>query len=238
MYRIFSNLQWKIKFKLIEVYGLYGPSGTGKSHNAFNIMQKYDIDTIIDDGILISKGSIIAGRSAKKSPTKMEAVRRAIFYDDAHRDEIEEAIKKINPKKILIIGTSMRMIDKIVLRLGLGQPCEYINIYDITTSAERKKAKYFRTIENKHIIPVPAVQISQTFPGGLVDYIDQFFSKKTILEKSVVRPSYNTIGSIIISRRVITRYLKIFFEKFDKAQLKQYQLMYDRNNIDKGMSLK
>lgn len=238
MYSFFSDLQWKIKFKLIEVYGLHGQSGTGKSHNAFNIMEKYGINTIIDDGILINHGSIIAGKSAKKAPNRMEAVRRAIFFEDTHKEEIETAIRKVNPKKILIIGTSEKMLNKIVMRLGLAQPTEYIDICDITTAHERKKAKYFRTIENKHVIPVPAVQISRTFPGGLVDYIDQFFSKKTTLEKSVVRPSYNVIGNIVISRRVINRYIRIFFNKFGRAELKQYQLSYDRHNMDKGIFIK
>jgi len=237
MYSFFSQISRVLKFKFIEVYGLYGKSGTGKSFNAFNIMEKYNINTLIDDGILIHHGSIVAGRSAKKSQTQMEAVRRAIFVDDAHKEEIEKAIQTINPKKILIIGTSPKMISKIVIRLGLQQPTMLININDITTEADRAAAQYFRNVENKHVIPVPAIQISKTFPGGLVGYIEHFFSKKNKQEQAVVRPAYNAIGNIVISKIVIIKYIRIFFSKFDAAVLKHFQLSYNKH-IDKGISIK
>ncbi|HPN30192.1 MAG TPA: Asp23/Gls24 family envelope stress response protein [bacterium] len=238
MYSFFSDLQWKIKFKLIEVYGLYGTSGTGKSHNAFNIMDKYDINVIIDDGIIIHHGSIIAGRSAKKAPTRMEAVRRAIFFDDSHKQEIEDAVKSINPSKILIIGTSEKMISKIVVRLGLAQPAKLINIFDIVSPKDIERARYYRYVENKHVIPVPAIQIGKTFPGGLVDYIDQFLSKKKVREKSIVRPSYNSIGNIVVSRNVIVYYLKNFFSKFQRGELKHFQLSYNKVALDLGIKIK
>ncbi len=240
MYSFFSGIQWKIKFKLIDVYALHGPSGTGKSYNAFNIMEKYEIDTLIDDGIIIRHGSIIAGRSAKKAQTKMEAVRRAIFYEEEHKLEAENALKAINPKKILIMGTSKRMIQKIAVRLGLAQPLKFINIFDISSSADVEKAKYCRNIENKHVIPVPAVQLSKNFPGGLVDYIESFFTRKRKIQKierSVVRPTYNAIGDIIISKLVIYQYVRMFFVKFERAQLKSIKIGYNKYESEKGASI-
>lgn len=238
MYSFFSDLQWKIKFKLIEVYALHGPSGTGKSYNAFNIMEKYNIDTLIDDGIIIRHGSIVAGKSAKKAPTRMEAVRRAIFFEDEHKAEIEAALKNINPKNLLIIGTSKKMISKITVRLGLGQPVLYINIFDIASNEDVEKAKHFRNIENKHVIPVAAVHLGKTFSGGLVDFIEHFFTRRRKIEKierAVVRPTYNQIGEIIISKIVIYKYVRMFFVKFERAQVKSIKIDYNKYETEKGM---
>ena len=63
----------------MDVIALVGPSGTGKSHRALVIAHKHKADAIIDDGILISDGKIIAGHSAKQEASKIMAVRRAIF---------------------------------------------------------------------------------------------------------------------------------------------------------------
>ena len=38
----------------MKVYALIGPSGTGKSYHVPHLAQKYKIDCIIDDGLLIS----------------------------------------------------------------------------------------------------------------------------------------------------------------------------------------
>ena len=50
----------------MEVYALIGASGTGKSHNAYIVMEQYSIDMMIDDGLLIKDGKKMAGTSAKQ----------------------------------------------------------------------------------------------------------------------------------------------------------------------------
>jgi len=50
----------------VKSYALVGSSGTGKSFRAKLVAQKYGIDLIIDDGLLIRGDQILAGRSAKK----------------------------------------------------------------------------------------------------------------------------------------------------------------------------
>ena len=55
----------------MDVIALVGPSGTGKSHRALVIAHKHKADAIIDDGILISDGKIIAGHSAKQEVSKI-----------------------------------------------------------------------------------------------------------------------------------------------------------------------
>ena len=50
----------------VTVFALVGRSGTGKSFRAKLVAQKFGIDLIIDDGLLIRDQKIIAGRSAKR----------------------------------------------------------------------------------------------------------------------------------------------------------------------------
>ena len=69
------------KFKGIQVYALVGESGTGKSFKAKLLAQKYGINAIIDDGLLIVDDKIIGGKSAKSEKTYMGAVRVAVFDD-------------------------------------------------------------------------------------------------------------------------------------------------------------
>ena len=49
----------------MDVIALVGPSGTGKSHRALQVAKEHKADAIIDDGILIQHGKMIAGASAK-----------------------------------------------------------------------------------------------------------------------------------------------------------------------------
>ena len=67
--------------KDIKVYAFVGPSGTGKSYRAQMVAGEYDIKYIIDDGILVRNNDIVAGTSAKKAPTKIETIKRALFQN-------------------------------------------------------------------------------------------------------------------------------------------------------------
>ena len=58
-----------VKFQgitLYEVYSFTGKSGTGKSYQAIRVAKEKGIPALIDDGLLIYKNKIVAGRSAKK----------------------------------------------------------------------------------------------------------------------------------------------------------------------------
>ena len=59
-----DTLIWRVK--KIQVYALVGKAGTGKSFRAQLIADKYKIELLIDDGILIKESRIISGRSAKR----------------------------------------------------------------------------------------------------------------------------------------------------------------------------
>ena len=47
------------KLNGIKVFALVGRSGTGKSHHSKLLAQKYHIDLIIDDGLLIKGDKIV-----------------------------------------------------------------------------------------------------------------------------------------------------------------------------------
>ena len=76
-------------------------------------LTKIKIECIIDDGILIHDNKIVAGFSAKKESSRLKAVRRAIFQDEVQVKSVREQLDKINPNKLMIIGTSDNMVKKI-----------------------------------------------------------------------------------------------------------------------------
>ena len=85
---IFNNINDNIK-----VYAFVGPSGTGKSYRAQMVASENNISYIIDDGLLIKGNDVIAGNSAKKAPTKIETVKKAIFVDEKEKQEMRKAIR-------------------------------------------------------------------------------------------------------------------------------------------------
>ena len=127
------------------------------------VANEYNINYIIDDGILIKENDIIAGSSAKKAPTKIETVKKAIFINEQERNDMKKAIKKYKPDAILILGTSDGMIDKITDNLGLPRPMKRIYINEVATEEEMKTAKMIRTTQGKHVIPVPTFEIKKRF---------------------------------------------------------------------------
>jgi len=120
------TLIWLIKG--IKVYALVGKPGTGKSFRAKLVAQKYGIELILDDGLLIRDQKILAGKSAKKEKTFLGAVKTSLLDEQSHRTDIYKALQKQKFKRILIIATSDRMPNKIALRLGLPAPTKFFRI--------------------------------------------------------------------------------------------------------------
>lgn len=197
----------------MDVIALVGPSGTGKSHRALIVAHQYDADAIIDDGILIKDGKIMAGHSAKHEKSKIMAVRRAIFVLPGHAAEVRNAIKEIEPKRILILGTSENMVHKIAKKLELPAIAKIIRIEDIATKAEMAKAAFYRLKEGKHIIPVPTIELKPHFSGYLIDPIQSFFKKtptrrRRLGEKSIVRPVFSYYGKLSIDDSAVSAIVK------------------------------
>ena len=153
----------------MKVYALVGKSGTGKSYQAMNLCRDLDIEVIIDDGLLIYGNGILAGTSAKRQGTVIGAIKTALFTEENHRNSVMGKIHGLDPSKILILGTSDKMVHRIAKRLELPPVDEIIYIEDLTTEKERQYAKKQRHEMGKHVIPVPTFQLKKDFPGYFVD---------------------------------------------------------------------
>ena len=154
-----------------------GKSGTGKSYQATALAQRRGFDAIIDDGLLIYKGQIVAGTSAKKCATKAAAMRAALFNVQEQRDAVSAAIEEYKPNAIMIIGTSDRMTDIIADQLGISKPSERIYIEDVSTEEDRKLAAHYRIDEGEHVIPAPLGQLRRDFAGYFMNPLKLFRDK-------------------------------------------------------------
>lgn len=192
----------------MKIIGLSGKSGTGKSYNAMELCGRLNIDAMIDDGLFIAENRILGGVSAKKEPTKVGAVKTALFMDDEHKKNMQETIRRANPKNILILGTSDDMIRKIAARLELPAPSRIIQIDDITTREERLRAHKLRSESGTHVIPAPTFQVKRQFSGYFLNPLKRFRQGNANIrtlgaEKTLVRPTYSYLGEYIISDKVI-----------------------------------
>ena len=232
--KIFDFLK---SFNNITVFALVGPSGTGKSFRAKLLADKYSLEAIIDDGLLIQNDKILAGQSAKREKTYMGAVRVALFDDKGHRDQVAKVLQKMHIKKILILGTSEKMVQKIAMRLQLPAPVKIIKIEDIATKEEIEKAQRNRLIEGKHVIPVPALEIKHNYPKIFYDRVRIALKggkKKTagetgkVYEKTVVRPEFSKKGRLEISEAAITQMVMHCVAEFDnQIRVKKLKIKTD-----------
>ncbi len=189
----------------MKIYALVGRSGTGKSYKALEVACENNIEYLIDDGLLIYKNKIVAGISAKQSKTYIEAVKRAIFNDENHRKDVKDKIKEKNIQKILVIGTSNKMVKQIVNKIELGEIYKYIYIEDISTYEEIELAKRSRERGN-HIIPVSTMEIKPIANGLSINSLKRKIfknnSKETkLIEKTVIRPTFSYRGKFFINKK-------------------------------------
>lgn len=205
----------------MEVYALVGQSGTGKSYKALMVAKDKKTEYIIDDGLFIGGTRIIAGKSAKKEDTKLAAVRRALFKDEEHKNSIKTAISDIKPDRILVLGTSLKMIEQIAEALELPYPCEIININDISTDGEIHKAIKSRRKDGKHVIPVPSVEVKKDFSGYFIDSLKIFRKKEKVTdmtEKTIIRPTFSYLGRYEVSKGALIQIVGISALKIEGVE--------------------
>lgn len=233
-------------FKDMKVVSFTGKSGTGKSFQATALAQRRGFDAIIDDGLLIYKGQIVAGSSAKKCASKAAAMRTALFNYEDHREAVKAAIEDYDPQALMIIGTSDRMTDIVATQLGLPLPEERIYIEDVTTEEEREMAAHYRIDEGEHVIPAPLGQLRRDFAGYFMDPIKQFIHKARgnavddehrpvddgMNDRTVVRPTFSYFGSFTISEQVIRDIIKIAAEEYES-----HLVVVDRMNNGKQTNM-
>ena len=201
----------------MKVYALVGKSGTGKSYHSMELCNKLNILTIVDDGLLIHNNYVVAGKSAKRAETKIGAVKTALFSDDEHAESVKKALEEMQNQidSILVIGTSDKMVEKIIARIGLEKVDETVYIEDITSEEERQIANKQREVMGKHVIPASTFQIKRDFAGFFVDPLQIFRDVADIAtglapsdERTVVRPTFSYLGKYFISDKVIDDIIK------------------------------
>ncbi len=205
----------------MEIYSLVGHSGTGKSHHAPELAAKFNIEHVIDDGLLIKGSMNLAGRSAKRENTRYGAIKRAVFNDPKQAREVREKLEEIKPERILILGTSRRMTEVIAKNLGLPEPTYYYTIEDISDPESIRSALALRAKENRHVIPLPTFAIKKEFPGYIVNPLRSFFTlpsshhhSQAPVERSVIRPIFSSRGSFFIAEHVINDLAKYITSGF------------------------
>jgi adenylate kinase family enzyme len=214
------HLVWLMKG--LRVYALVGKSGTGKSFRAQLVAEKFGIDLILDDGLLIRGGKILAGKSAKREKGLVDALKTALFSDAEQTRKVQEVLHNEQFKRVLILGTSIRMVRRIATRLDLPQPHRIIPIEDVATQEEIEHASRTRRVEGKHIIPVPSIEIKRNYPHIFFDSIRIFLRKRfnisgkeKVYEKTVVRPVFSRGGRISISETALTQMVMHCIQEFD-----------------------
>ncbi|MFP4112792.1 MAG: hypothetical protein ACOC2Y_01070 [Spirochaetota bacterium] len=204
----------RLLFRLrgIKVFALVGKSGTGKSFRAQLLMEKYGIDVMIDDGLLIRDRRIVAGRSAKREKNYLSAVKTALFNDRNHRNEVLRALEALKFKKVLILGTSERMVTKIAQVLHLPPIHKMVKIEEIATAEEINTAIHYRNTQGRHVIPVPTIEVKRTYPRIMADSLKILFKRgfgvgrnKKLFEKTVVRPEFSRKGEVSISKAALSQ---------------------------------
>ena len=214
----------------MKIVSFTGKSGTGKSYRATALAQSRGFDAIIDDGLLIYKGQIVAGTSAKKCASKAAAMRTALFNYDDHRKEVRAAIARYKPEALLIIGTSDKMTNIIAEQLGLHEPEERIYIEDISTEEDRALAAHYRNDEGQHVIPAPVGQLRRDFAGYFMNPL-KFFRDRALgnalggkpereddedpTDRTVVRPQFSYFGTFSISEQVIRDIIRITASRYE-----------------------
>ncbi|MBP9484568.1 MAG: Asp23/Gls24 family envelope stress response protein [Negativicutes bacterium] len=225
----------------MEVIALIGSSGTGKSHRATMVAEENQAEAIIDDGLLIIRGKIIAGTSAKREDSRIKAVKRAIFVDENHAKQIKIGLKEEQVQRLLILGTSKRMIERITEVLDIPPVSRWITITDIASEEEINKAQHLRNREGKHIVPVPAIELKPHFSGYLIDSLQVLFRRKFrhMTDKSIVRPKFSYYGKLVIGDGAIEQLARYVAEKESgvvKASVSQ--ISNHENPIEKTIQIR
>lgn len=192
-------------FSNITTYAFVGAAGTGKSQRALLVATKLGADYVIDDGLVIYKGSFVSGKSAKSERNQVSAIRRAMFEFDDHRKEVQDFFEKVGAASIMVIGTSEGMVGKILRKLEMPQPQQVVHIEDVSSAEEITKARNERFKKGQHVIPISHVLVRKNFAGKLVGRLRVFWKPKDNKEgeKTIVRPPFSFFGEVHIEPEAI-----------------------------------
>lgn len=250
IYQFFNKVKGKLQG--ITVYALVGKSGTGKSFRAKLLAEKLGISYIVDDGLLIHENAILAGRSAKQEENYISAIKTALFTDNVHRDQVVHVIQKKKIKKILLLGTSSKMVARMADRLELPPISQIVRIEEIASKEDIENAIKSRFEEGKHVIPVPSIEIKRDYAQILSDSIRIFFKggksaegvkKARFFDKSVVQPTFTsdgdvTPGTVTISEAALTQMILHCIDEYDsEVQVLKIKVKLSRSRYGIDLSV-
>lgn len=189
----------------IKVFAFVGPAGTGKSQRAQLVADHLDAEYIIDDGLVIRRTMIVAGKSAKTERNQIRAIRRAMFEYEDHRKSVLDFFERAAPCSVMIIATSDGMALKIADKLGFPHPSKIVYIDEVATPEEIARARKQRKSKRQHVIPVSHVQVSGGFAGKMVGRLRVLWKSKSPHdgEKTIVRPPFSFYGDVRIEPEAI-----------------------------------
>ncbi|HRV97032.1 MAG TPA: hypothetical protein P5201_00450 [Aminobacteriaceae bacterium] len=169
------------------------------------VAMENEVDYIIDDGLVIAKGRIMVGKSAKAEKNLVRAIRRALFQFPEHRKAVLAFFQKKQPKKLMIIATSISMAEKITRALRLPYPEMIIDITEVASAEEIINARRERHEKGQHVIPASRTQIRKNFAGKLVGHLRGLFKSvdKEDGERTIVRPPFSFFGELTIESSAI-----------------------------------
>ena len=248
IYQFYSRIKGRLQG--MHVYALVGKSGTGKSFRAKLLAEKIGVPYIVDDGLLIHDTTILAGRSAKQEKNYISAIKTALFTDPDHRQEVVRKIQEKKIKKILLLGTSEKMVTKLAETLELPPISQVIKIEEIASQKDIENAIKSRFEEGKHVIPVPVIEVKRDYAQILSDSIRIFFKggkhpdgvkQSRFFEKSVVQPDFHEIkagGTVSISEAALTQMILHCIDEYDAEVLvKKVKVKMGRGGYSIELSL-
>jgi uncharacterized alkaline shock family protein YloU len=248
IYQFFHRVKGRLQG--IQVYALVGKSGTGKSFRARLLAEKIGVHYIIDDGLLIHDTTIVTGKSAKHEKNYISAIKTALFTDPEHRQAVVQTIQDRKIKRILIIGTSEKMVKRLASALELPPICEIIKIEDIASQKDIEAAIKSRFEEGKHVIPVPTIEVTRDYAHILSDSIRIFFKgsggtngvkRSKFFEKSIVQPSYHeqgTAGTVSISEAALTQMILHCIDEYNcEVKVKKIKVRKRRSGYGIELSI-
>jgi uncharacterized alkaline shock family protein YloU len=197
------------------VAALVGASGTGKSFRARLVAERDGADLIVDDGLLIQGDAILTGHWAKKERTVLAATRRALFDVPGQAREAREALRAARFRRVLIVGTSRRMVERIAERLDLPRPSKVYTIEDVASRHERETARAGRRHAGAHAAPLPLVSVRRGFFASLAARIGEGLRRPAVRRekderavRSIAAPGRATAKGVTISEPAVRQMVR------------------------------
>ena len=130
------------------------------------------------------------------------------------------------------------MVERLASQLDLPPINQIIQIEEIANQKDIEAAIKSRLEEGKHVIPVPAIEVTRDYAQILSESIRIFFSgdkringkkKSKFFEKSIVQPDFQkdatTGGKVTITEAALTQMIFHCIEEYDdEIQVKKVQI--------------